>query len=290
MRLLRVYPPAWRARYGEELASLIEELGAGERMSWRMRLDVVRGGLTERVRAVGLAGLPPRERAREGSLLVLYAWMAFVLGGLGVQKASEHWTAVTPPAEQGLPRAAFDVLFVSAGIGAALVLAGLAVALPRLAGLIRAGGWREIRRPIVLAASLSLLAVVITAGLVAWAHSLTPAARNGHDAAYSGLFLAWVTLIAACLFAWAAAAAATARRLALPTRLLRLEAWLGAAVSASMTVITIATVVWWASLARAAATALVPNMIVPVVLMLCATSLGLIGSIRAVNALPKLPA
>jgi hypothetical protein len=299
MRLLRVYPASWRARYGDELATLIEELDGDARMSWRVRLDVVRAGFAERVRVLGPGGLPPRERAREGSLLVLYAWMLFVLGGLGVQRASEHWKAVTPAAKQRLPAAAFDVLFVAAGIGAALVLLGVAALLPRLASTIRQHGWTEIRRPIIRAGLLTLLTLVATVGLARWAHSLTPAARNGHDTAYGGVFAAWVLLFAACLFAWAAAAAATARRLSLSPAVLRFEVWLGATVSAAMAVMTIATAVWWGSLASAApwffdgrpvgssASALVSNMVVPAGLMLCATALGLIGATRAMKAVTK---
>ena len=295
--LLRVYPPAWRARYGNELASLIEELGGGARMSWRVRFDVVRAGIVERARVLAPRELAPPERAREGSLLVLYAWMVFVIGGFGVAKASEHWRAVTPTAKQSLPGAAFDVLLIAAAVGAALVLLGVAVSLPRLAGLIRAGGWAEIRRPILRAASLSLLTVSATFGVAGWAHSLTPAARNGGDAAYGMMFVAWVILFAACLIAWAAAAGATARQLVLSAGMLRLEVWLGATVSVAMAVMTIATAIWWGSLASAApwffdgrpvgssASALVSNVVVPAGLMLCATSLGLIGATRAIKAL-----
>jgi hypothetical protein len=302
MRLLRVYPPAWRARYGEELTTLIEELEPGARMSWRVRFDVVRAGILERVRSLGLGGLSPRERAREGTLLVLYAWTLFVVGGFGVQKASEHWQAVTPAGKQGLPAAAFGVLVVAAGVGSALVLAGVAVLLPRLAALIRGGGWAGIRRPIVRAAVLSLFAAAATVGLMLWAHSLPPGARDGGDPVYGGVFLAWVVLVAACLFAWAAAAAATARHLRLPAPLLRLEARLGAAACATMVVMTIAASVWWGSLARAApwffdgrpvgahASALAWNILAPVGLMLCATSLALLGATRAVKAVAQISA
>ncbi len=295
MRLLRVYPPGWRDRYGEELAVLVEELG-GARMSWRDRLDVVRAAVIERGRRLAPNGLPPRERAREGSVLVLYGWMLFVIGGFGVAKASEHWQAATPPAKQALPAAAFHVLFVAAGIGSALVVLGVLVSLPRLLALIRGGGWGKVRSPILRAASLSVLFVVATFGLAAWAHSLTYAARNGHDVAYSGAFGMWVLLFATCLFAWVSAAARTARQLVLSVWTLRVEVWLAAAVTASMTAMTIATAVWWASLASAAPwffagrsagsslSALQVNIIVPALLMLCATALGLIGTTRALTA------
>jgi hypothetical protein len=302
VRVLRVYPPAWRARYGEELATLLEEIEADARLTWRVRLDVVRAGVVERWRALGLKALPPRDRAREGTLLVLYAWMLFVLGGFGVQRASEHWKAATPTARQALPSAAFDVVLLGAAVGSLLVLAGVAVSLPALATLLRDGGWAWIRRPILRAALLTLVAVAATVGLAVWAHSLTPAARNGGDHLYGGGFVAWLLLVAACLFAWANAAAATARNLPLPAGALRAEVRIGVAVSAAMAVMTIATAVWWGGLAHAApwffdgrpagsnASALVSNMIVPVVVMLCATVLGVIGATRATRALTGISA
>ena len=297
MRLLRIYPAAWRARYGEEFEALLEELDGVARMSRHDRIDVMRAGVGERLHVFGLAGLPPRERAREGSLLVLWAWTLFVLGGIGVQKASEHWQAVTPPAKQGLPAAAFDVLVVVAGAGSALVQLGVALVLPRLVALIRGGGWAQIRRPIIRAGLLSMLTAAATILLAQWAHSLSPAARNGHDVAYSGAFAVWAIFVAVCLFAWSAAAAATTRRLALSVGLLRVEASLGAAVAVAMAVMTIATAVWWEAVATTApwffegrpvgsnTSVLVANMIAPMLLMLCATSLGAVGSMRALRAI-----
>lgn len=296
MRLLRVYPAAWRARYGDELATLVEELGDDARMSSHDRFDVVRSGVSERVRVLTAGGLPPREQAREGSLLVLFAWTLFVLGGFGVQKASEHWQAVTPASKQGLPAGAFDVLFWTAGVGSALVLLGVALSLPGFVSLLRRGGWTTIRRPILRALLLSLLGVAATVGLARWAHSLTPAGRNGHNGLYSGAFVAWVLLFAACLAAWGVAARATARQLSWSVRILRLEVWLGLAVSAAMAVMTVATAIWWGALASAApwffdgrpvgssASALTLNVAIPSALMVCATLLGLTGALRAVKA------
>jgi hypothetical protein len=112
-----------------------------------------------------------------------------------------------------------------------------------VAALIRGGGWTKIRRPIVRALLLSLQVVAATAGLARWAHSRTPASRNGHNALNSGVVVAWVLLFAACLAARAAAARATAPQLPWPGRILRLEVWLGLAVSAARAVLTVATAV-----------------------------------------------
>lgn len=297
MRLLRVYPAAWRARYGEELVALLEELDGAARMSWRVRLDVVRGGIVERVRGLAGAGGSPEERVRRGSTLVLSAWMLFVLGGFGVQKASEHWQAVTPAADRTLPAVAFDALVAAAALGSALVLLGVALSLPALVLLLRGGGWPRVRRPILAAADLTLLVVAATIGLAVWAHTLTPGGRNGHDAPYAAAFGVWVLLFALCLFAWARAAAATARHLSLPARLLRVEARLAAGTSAAMVVVTLAAALWWGAVASAApwffqgrpagvaGSALVANVVVPVALMVAASLVGLVGARRATRAL-----
>lgn len=47
--LMRIYPPAWRKRYGDELTQLIADNG----LSWSTGLDLIRGGLKERGRVVG---------------------------------------------------------------------------------------------------------------------------------------------------------------------------------------------------------------------------------------------
>ena len=296
MRLLRIYPAAWRARYGDELAALIEALDGSARTSWWVCLDIARAGLVERTRTFGVCGLSPRERAREGTLLVLYSWMLFVIGGFGVQKASEHWQAVTPTARQEVPTAAFDTLFATAAVGSVLVMLGVAASLPRLVAAVRDGGWTTIRRPIIRAGSLSALMLVATVGLAAWARNLAPAARNGSDLAYGGAFVGWLLLFGVCLLAWAAAAGATARQLRLSDRVLRFEVRLGMAVSAAMAVMTLAAAVWWGSLARAApwffagrpsgsaASAFQWNMIVPVAWMLGATAISILGASRAARA------
>jgi hypothetical protein len=53
MMLLRVYPRAWRNRYGDELVAL---LGA-EPLTWRERLNVIGAGIRERLRGSGPAEL-----------------------------------------------------------------------------------------------------------------------------------------------------------------------------------------------------------------------------------------
>jgi hypothetical protein len=296
--LLRLYPAAWRARYGEELQALLVESSAGGRVPWRARLDVALAGGRERLRAAGLAGdgLPPHERARSGSLLVLCAWALFVVGGAGVQKFSEHWQGATPAAGRGVPSGAFLALVVTAAIGSVLVLAGVASAAPSLLAFLRGGGWPAIRGRVLTAAFLSCLTVAAMAPLVGWAHVLTVRQRNGLDLGYGIAFGFWVALAAAGLLAWTGAAVSTARQLSLPATTLRYQARVASAVTVAMAVMTTATAVWWAALASSApwflagrpvgsaASPLAPQLLAAATLMLVATLLGALGAFRSVTA------
>lgn len=287
--LLRLYPPAWRARYGAELESLILET-SGHRPSWRIGADVAAGGLRERLRAAGLTGDAPRpERVRGGSLLVLCAWAVFVVAGVGVQKFSEHWQAGTPRAAQALPAHAFDALGVAAAVGSALVLIGIAVALPALLRFLRDGGWPLIRRRIVVAVALTLVAVGALAGLVSYAHGLGEAQRNGSDSAYTGVGAVVGLLLLACLAAWTVAAVACARRLHLSHRSLQRERTLATLVTVLMAAMTAATAVWWGALAHSARLGFFGGSVYPPqlmgagALMVAATAAGAFGSRQALR-------
>jgi hypothetical protein len=296
--LLRLYPTRWRARYGDELDELMREASSGRRLPWRIWKNVALAGGRERLRASGLVGdaLPPGERSRAGTLLVLCAWSLFVVAGVSVQKISEHWQGATPSSSRALPAAALDVLVAAAVVGSAATLLGIACALPALRVLLAAGRRHELRRPIRRAAGLTLVAGLATVGLVSWAHGLSARQRNGHDLLYGLGALAWALLAMACLAAWTAAAVAAGSRVDLSRRLLRVEAWLGVVAATAMVVMLGATCVWWASLARSApwfftgapagshASAVSPGLIGCVLLMVAATAAGLAGSLRAVRA------
>jgi hypothetical protein len=295
--LLRLYPPGWRARYGDELELLILETSGG-RVPWRTRLDVVRAAGRERLRDAGLAGdRPPAERMRGGVLLALCAWALFVVAGMVVQKLSEHWQSATPRGSRGLPAAAFDVLLAGAALDSVLVVAGVALVLPRLLAFVRTGGLRHVRRQLLVALTLSACAVPASVGVIVWADGLSAAARNGHDAAYGVAAGLWALLLACCLAAWTAVGVAVARRLDLSTVVLRVESLLAAGVAASMAAMTVATVVWWASLAHAApwfftgapagasgSVLAPPLLLVAGLLMVVATAAAGAGAFRALRA------
>ena len=154
-RLVRLYPRAWRERYGDELEALIVESSEGGRLHWRTWLDVARAAGRERLRSAGLGGdAPAAEEARGGALLVMCAWALFVIAGTIVQKYSEHWQDATPVASRGLPSGAFTALVIGAIGGGLLVLAGIALTLPSVAAFMHAGGWASVRRRVVVASGL----------------------------------------------------------------------------------------------------------------------------------------
>ena len=295
--LLRLYPPRWRARYGDELDDLMRKASGGRRVPWRIWQNVALAAGRERLRASGLTGdaVPPGERSRAGMLLVLCAWSLFAVAGLTVQKISEHWQRATPAASRGVPAVAFDVLVAAAVVGSAAVLLGIACALPAFRALLVTGGWHELRRPMRRAAGLTILTALATGGLVLWAQALSARQRDGHDLLYGLGALAWALVAIACLAAWTAAAVAAGARIDLSRRLLRLEAWLGVVSATMMVLMLAATCVWWASLARSApwfftgasagsrASGLSPEVVGCVVLMVAASAAGLAGSLRAVR-------
>jgi MFS family permease len=301
-RLLWCYPASWRARYGRELETLIMDMSGGRRVPWRVRADVLGAAGRERMRSAGLSGdVPGPERVRSGAVLVMWAWALFVLGGAVLGKSTEHWQSAMPAGSaHGTASAAFTTLIAVAVVAGLLVLTGIGLTLPSLRLLLRGGGWRQIRTRVLSAVGLTAVVIAATIGLAVWAHGLTPPARNGHDTAYGIAFVAWAALCAATLVAWTAAAARTARHLHLTAGTLRLLARLAAAATGAMAVIAVATAVWWGVVASASPAALtgapavshqsafVWQLVVAIAIMLFAIGLGVLGTRRAVRALPCL--
>jgi hypothetical protein len=300
-RLLLVYPPAWRRRYGEELAELIAESSGSGRVSWRTRLDVFSGGARERIRSAGLEpDGSPADRVLGSALLTLCAWALFVLGGMIVGKFSEHWQDAVPTGRGAVASVAFTVLVVAACCGSALVLGGAAAAVPSFARFLRRGGWQRVRRPLGASALVAGVLVAATAALALWGGSLNAHQRDGGQVAYAVGFVAWALLIAATIATLTAAAVAIANQVELSERVLRVESWLGAGTAMAMATISAATLVWWIALAHAApwffsghaeargGSALAPRLFVAVAIMLIGTLLGARSARRALVEIPAL--
>ena len=246
-RLLRWYPPAWRDRYGDEFAALLDDTIGEGTPSMRLRFDVMRSGTAVRLREAGLAGddAPPAEAMRGGALAVLCAWSVFVVAGIALQKTAEHWHDGMP---DGVARAvggfAFGTVQVTAAIASLWVVAGAVLVLPAVVRFLSVGGWRSVRRAYAWAAVTCVVTLAALGGLIGWAHGLTLAQRNGADAAYTLGALAVAVLVAASLAALTNAGVVTVRRLDLSPRVLRCETRLAEAVAAAIVLMAIAAGVW----------------------------------------------
>jgi hypothetical protein len=251
-RLLRWYPEQWRERYGDEFGALIEDHLDGGAPTLRFRLSIARAGLRERAIGAAIVGWSssPAERARTGVLLVLGAWAAFVIAGSIYAKLAEHFVGAVPAAQRTIPTNAFDVLQVASSVAAGLFLVGIVIAVPAFARFLRAGGWPEIKRIVIVAAAVGAVLLATGAGLVVWAHSLQVAQRNGADDGYSAAFVAWALLLTADAFLWARAAITAAHRLSFSRPALALESGLAVAVAAAMCAMTVAGAIWWGSIAE----------------------------------------
>jgi hypothetical protein len=95
-RMIRWYPTQWRARYGDEMAALLEDTHGMSAVPLRDRISLAKSGSMERAREAGLIGdsSEPDERIRTGSLLVLCGWALFMVAGAIFAKFTEHWDAV----------------------------------------------------------------------------------------------------------------------------------------------------------------------------------------------------
>ncbi len=302
-RLLRWYPTAWRNRYGDELVALLEDTYGDQSIPWRCRLSLVRAGTVERVRGSGLErdSDESRQRVRSGSLLVLCAWSAFVSAGAGFAKFAEHWDAVTPTAARWLPADAYRAVQWAAQAGAALVLVGAAVSLPAFVQLLRQGRWRAVRLPVLRAVGVTSTTVLISVGIIVWAHHLGPRQPNRSLWPYAGAGALWALMIMASIATCASAAVAVARRLRFSRRVLKLQGALALMVTLAMVVIIAGTLVWWGAMATNApwffgsgvlgspASPAPPVMVLAGSLMLLALVAALAGAGQVIRSLPRVP-
>jgi len=127
-RLLRWYPPSWRARYGAEFAELLQAELAEQPRSRRRTADIARCGLLARCTRLGLTSheLAPAEQIRLGVATLSCALAAFLaLGVAMLAQLATGWQWVSPRSES----AAVGTVVMSVA-AACLLLIGLAAAVP----------------------------------------------------------------------------------------------------------------------------------------------------------------
>jgi hypothetical protein len=293
-RMLRLYPPAWRARYGEELAALLEMSVC----SPFVLLDVLRGAFDahlhpELVAEKGPYHMPTRLRASE--IAVFAAFILFVVAGIGFQKSGEDIMKVDAS------NAAINIpyLLVEGGAVVAL-LAVLAGGLPIAFAALR-DALAHRRRGIL---ALFCVPIVSFAALVVYSFvalqvrpvsdGLQLASQVGQDTGHH-LFIGLIALflLGAVASTWAVAAAI--RRAEVSAGLFRF-ALLPAAVATLAMALMLAAVVAWGLALRAAdpaafnghdgilATSTLLTWIGHIVLMGVATLVAAVALLRALRS------
>ncbi len=265
-RLLRWYPAAWRARYGEEFTELLLAEFAERPSSRRRTANVILSGLLARLAGLGLTGfgLSAADQARASLATLGGAAAAFLTFGLamlaqlaiGWQWAMPHHPATT----SGLAlMAAGAVLLLVLGL-----LAAVPVAWGTATVLLRRGTGRGPRRRLagpvafVLAGGTALVTgahhfqnawpgtggTAVHRGLVpagaaafSWAGTLSVSSYWAHPAALNAFpapELAWMVLSPLALLGVVGGMAAIVRRQRPSARLLGYQARLAAAAALAM--------------------------------------------------------
>src|SRR5690348_1403763 len=120
--LLRLYPAAWRDRYGDEFAALLDDCPS----SLALVLDVLLGALDARLRCAALSRkvLDMIARLRSAAIAVFCAYIAFVVAGMGYQKLSEYEDFTAAGQAHPIIGLAHTLIAVVAGVALLAVLAG----------------------------------------------------------------------------------------------------------------------------------------------------------------------
>jgi hypothetical protein len=271
-RLLRIYPSAWRERYGDEFEELLVADICERPRSLRRTADVIRGGLVARLARLGLCGfeLEPSERVR-ASLAALGCCMAAFL-----VFATTMWSQLTIGWQWAAPSTfatATATVVMSLAMYALLALAALA-AVPVLAALAsslarRAGG--RLAAPASVATTCAIVLAaggrhfangwpgtgghpwahqgLVPGGLAAfsWASTLSVSSYWAHPSAlarFPAAELAWMVVSPIAVVTFVAAVAKIVRRLELPAAVLRFEARLAAAAIVVMALFFTASCLW----------------------------------------------
>jgi len=300
-RIIRWYPSAWRARYGEGLAALLEDTYGERPVPRGVRVSLARAGVVERAREAGVVGsaTSPNDRLRAGSLLVLCGWSFFVVAGAVFAKFTEHWSLATPAAHRTLPSISDATVRGAGAIGAIVVIVAGAFAAPTVVRLVRTQGWSSIRRPVLRATLAVACVATMTTGLALWAHQLSYQQRNG------GLYPYGIGVLVTGVAALVAIATVTesvitiSRRLNFSRQVLRLLSSLALALTLSMSVIVTAVALWWASEAMYAphflgsniggildnSRAMPPALVIAGLLMLVGLASATVGAARVLGGL-----
>lgn len=272
---LALYPLAYRRRYGEEMAALVEDNGA----SPSAVADLLRGAVRAHLRpAEGPeAELLPGDRLRLGLSSILLCWVVFSAAGLGLYKTTEDHAFTAAGDAHGLLGAAHFAIQLIAIVSAAAVVLGVVPLV--IIALRQARDRRAVERALVLAVACIVVFGVASGALVVVANLL----RAPGDALAAASLAIWTCLALACGIGCALAGRLGLFAITVPRDVLRASAACATVVVLGMIGIAVATAVYLVALLHDAP-GLASEGNGPLELASVATSLGIQLAVMALVA------
>jgi hypothetical protein len=234
---LALYPLAYRRRYGEEMAALVEDTGATPRAA----VDLARGALRAHLRPEPGIALDGRDRMRLAMSSILLCWIVFAAAILGFAKTIEQPDFAAAHSQHALlggAHLAFQLFAILAGASLLLGAAPLvALALPQLR---RRPG---LRRALWAGIGCVAAAVLATAALVLIANYAAPASGTR-----IAIVAAWIAIGLGCALGCGIAARRGLFAARFPDEVLRLADVCAAIVAVAMVGIAAATGIYLVAL------------------------------------------
>jgi hypothetical protein len=236
--LLRLYPAAWRERYGDEFAALLEETP----LSLHSVCDVLLGALD--ARRLGFGRISDMlDRLRRAEITIFCAYIAFVVSGLGFAKMTEYDDFADATRAHPAIGVAFNVLVAGAWIAfAAMLVGGLPLALVAARSALVARRWRILA---LLATPAFAFAAFVGYTLVL-GQVVAPALHAGSGPTPTNVVL-FLSLAAVFILAAIASTAGVIRAIAasdIPERLYTFARLPAAVAVLAMTIVTGALLAW----------------------------------------------
>jgi hypothetical protein len=237
--LLRLYPSAWRARYGEEFAELLTACP----LTLGTVVDVICGALDAHLHGDVLLGRARMiNRLRASEIAVFCAYIAFVVAGIGYQKMTEYddfLNLAHAHLEVGAPY--YTIVYTSAIALLAVLVGGLPLAFVAAQQALAARRWGILALFAVPVVSfIALIATIEGALRLVAPHPTNTPPTPGDAASFHILAIVFGVGAIASTFAVSAAIA----RSDLPANLIRFAFWPGVVAAAAMAVMLVATIIW----------------------------------------------
>jgi hypothetical protein len=247
--LLRLYPMAWRSRYGEEFAALLDDYP----LTPFALLDVCLGALDAHIAPQDATGriLRALHQPRRSAITVFCAYIAFVIAGLSYNQMIEDDLPALDTSHPAIA-AAYHVILYGSAVALLAVLAGglpIALAVARRALVVR-------RKDILLLFAVPPLSLAVWL-MWGWINLNVIAPSNGHHAVPAVhhppsnlLFVSWFAAFGLAALASTAAVSIAVSRCEVAPRLFR-RALAPAALATLLMLIMLSGAVAWGLFVRA---------------------------------------